>query len=108
MTRRDKWAKRPVVQNYFAYCDALRIATKQAGYIVQNRVHIVFNVPMPPSWSKKKREEFNGKPHQQKPDVDNYLKAFLDALCTDDSYVFDAHAEKYWTNEKVGFIDIVL
>lgn len=38
----------------------------------------------------------DGTPHQQRPDIDNYAKAFLDALCEDDSYVYDLRAEKYW------------
>lgn len=54
---------------------------------------------MPPSWSAKKKEFYNGKPHQVKPDIDNYLKAFMDALCSDDSYIFDAQAQKFWALE---------
>jgi Holliday junction resolvase RusA-like endonuclease len=42
---------------------------------------------MPKSWSKKKRNELNGKPHTQRPDLDNLIKAFKDALCEDDSHV---------------------
>jgi len=42
---------------------------------------------MPQSWSKKKRAEMRGKPHQQRPDLDNLIKAFKDALCEDDSHV---------------------
>ena len=38
----------------------------------------------------------DGKPHQQKPDWDNLSKAWQDALCDDDSYVYDAHCRKFW------------
>lgn len=51
---------------------------------------------MPKSWSNKKRAEMLGKPHQVKPDSDNYLKAFMDALCINDSYIYDARVQKYW------------
>lgn len=54
---------------------------------------------MPNSWPEKKKAEYDGKPHQKKPDIDNYLKAFLDALCSDDSYVYDARAQKFWARE---------
>lgn len=54
---------------------------------------------MPLSWSEKRKAEFDGKPHQSKPDVDNYLKGLMDALCDDDSYIYDVHASKFWARE---------
>lgn len=54
---------------------------------------------MPQSWSKKEKELHDGKPHQQKPDIDNYLKALMDALCVTDEYVYDVHCSKYWARE---------
>ncbi len=38
----------------------------------------------------------NGKCHQEKPDTDNLIKAFLDALLMDDSRVWHISAKKYW------------
>ena len=60
---------------------------------------IDFLVPMPKSWSKKQRAEMMGRPHQQKPDIDNYLKAFMDAMAIEDQYVFDVRARKFWSDE---------
>jgi len=40
---------------------------------------IVFNMPMPKSWSKKKKILMQGKAHEQKPDLSNLIKAFEDA-----------------------------
>lgn len=57
---------------------------------------MVFVMPMPKSWSKKKRLLMNGKPHQQKPDLDNMIKAVQDALCDEDKFVYDVHATKIW------------
>lgn len=54
---------------------------------------------MPASWSARKKNLYDGKPHQVKPDIDNYLKAFMDALCEDDSYVYDVRATKEWACE---------
>ena len=40
---------------------------------------IVFRIPMPKSWSKKKRDIMRGTKHQQTPDLVNLLKAAEDA-----------------------------
>ncbi len=99
MTQRDKWKKRPVIQRWYAYKDELKLTAKQERYQVEETLDIVFCIPMPKSWSKKKKAEMYAKPHQQKPDIDNLVKGFLDALCEDDSYVWSVTAEKYWAYE---------
>ncbi|MEL0577036.1 RusA family crossover junction endodeoxyribonuclease [Pectobacterium punjabense] len=93
MTQRDKWQKRPPVLRYRAFCDEVRlnkITLPEGGW------HVTFVLPMPPSWSKKKRSEMNGKPHQQKPDKDNLEKALLDAIFDDDSRIWDGRVSKIW------------
>lgn len=99
MTQRDKWAKREVVQQYYAFKDNLRVMVRYAGYQLGDQVRLIFLLPMPQSWSKKKREDMNGKPHQQKPDVDNLCKSFLDSLTDDDSNVWNIAASKLWAEE---------
>lgn len=94
MTRSDKWKKRPIVMKYRAFADELRL--KVGDYKPGGVVFITCIIPMPKSWSKKKKEIMDGIPHQQKPDIDNYLKAFLDALCDDDSHVWDLRGLKFW------------
>ena len=96
MTRSDAWKKRPAVLRYWAFCDELRLLYKKE---VPSSLALTFNMPMPKSWSKKKRLEMQGKPHQAKPDIDNLIKSFLDALCEDDSYVYRIRGEKYWADE---------
>lgn len=95
MTRSDKWRKRPVVVRYFAYCDRLR--ELGSGREVSPVLVLRFYISMPRTWSIKKKAEMEGRPHQQRPDIDNLIKAFLDALCEEDSYVYDVHATKYWS-----------
>jgi len=51
---------------------------------------------MPKSWSKKKKLEMVGRPHKQKPDLDNLLKALLDAVFDEDCEIWDIQATKYW------------
>lgn len=101
MTQRDRWAQRPAVLRYRAFCDEVRAAGVE---IPESGAHLVFVLPMPKSWSKKKRAAMNGKPHQQKPDVDNLLKAVLDAVHSDDAHIWSISAAKLWG--EVGSITI--
>lgn len=96
MTQRDKWKKRPIVERYYQFKDEINLLVRGQ---LDARFTVVFRVAMPPSWSEKKKAEYDGQPHQAKPDIDNYLKALMDALCVDDSYVYDAHSQKYWARE---------
>lgn len=97
MTRSDAWRQRPAVLRYFDYKDDMKEAWGSRE--VPGTFTVVFHVPIPKSFSKKKRSAMHGTPHQQRPDVDNYLKAFLDALCVDDSYVWDVRVTKLWSLE---------
>ena len=93
MTRSDKWKQRPPVMRYRMFCDEARlhdIRVPEAG------AHITYVLPMPKSWSKKKCARMAGKPHQQKPDIDNLTKALLDALFDDDAHIWDVRASKVW------------
>lgn len=103
MTQRDRWKKRDVVVRYHAFCDALR--EYLPGFVVPDRVGLRFSIPMPNSWSPKKRASLAGTPHTQRPDIDNLAKAFLDALCVEDSYVTHLRLEKYWSEQ--GAIEIM-
>ena len=93
MTQADKWKKRPEVLRYWAFkeeCKLKRVQVPESG------AHIIFVLPMPQSWSRKKKQAMVGKPHQQKPDRDNMEKALLDAVFGDDSVVWDARTTKIW------------
>jgi Holliday junction resolvase RusA-like endonuclease len=53
-------------------------------------ITFVVTIPMSQTLSKakmKEREERIDTPHQMKPDIDNMLKAFMDALMKEDSHV---------------------
>lgn len=104
MTRRDAWKKRPVIVRYYEYKDALREAAERAKYHPEEELDIMFSIQMPKSWSKKKKEEFYNKPHKQRPDVDNLVKAYLDILLEEDSHVWHINATKYWGHENEIFI----
>lgn len=93
MTRADKWKKRPEVMRYRAFCDEVRL---RGVVLPESGAHVIFILPMPASWSKKKRQEHNGKPHQQKPDWDNMAKALQDAIYHDDARVWNCQVTKLW------------
>jgi Holliday junction resolvase RusA-like endonuclease len=93
-TQADKWKKRPAVMRYRAFADELRLKVRVRD--VPLPYHVVFVLPMPGSWSAKKKRLMNLQPHIVKPDKDNLEKAFLDALFPDDSHVWDGRASKLW------------
>jgi len=71
-------------------------------------VYLDFTIPMPKSWSKKKKAEMIFSYHTQKADIDNYAKAVLDGMnghfYEDDSQIAILHVVKRWGN--IGSIDI--
>lgn len=103
MTRADAWKQRPVVLNYWAYKDDLQLKAKQAGFTLGPSFGVIFFIPMPHSWSQKKKAQMKGSPHQQKPDLDNLEKALMDCLAPgNDSYIWFKTSQKVWSDE--GYI----
>ena len=100
-TRSDKWNQRPAVMRYRAFADECRLR----GVTVCPGDSITFWIPMPKSWSKKKKDSMDGAPHTQKPDLDNLLKALFDAVHKDDSHIWCVMVSKLWSHE--GAISIV-
>ena len=97
---RPKW--RPCVVRYRTFenmCIANRVVVPKCNS------HIIFFLPMPRSWSKKKREKFYLMPHRQKPDRSNLVKAIEDATTKNDQDIFDLRASKFWAN--IGAILII-
>lgn len=102
MTQGDKWKKRPVVLRYYAFkeqCRLNRVVVPESGATV------TFYISMPKSWTKKKKKEMKGEAHQQKPDIDNLIKALLDAVYDDDSCVWDIRARKVWSDQGMIIIE---
>lgn len=99
MTQRDKWLKRPCVLRYRAFADKCRARRVK----LPGACRIVFHLPMPRTWSVSKRVQLQGAPHTTKPDLDNLIKALMDAVLKDDAHVFDIRAEKRWTLGKAYF-----
>jgi len=68
---------------------------------VRVRVTAVFRPAR--SWSQKKQREHLGRPHTQRPDFDNVMKAICDGLnriaYSDDAQIAECHVSKVWGHE---------
>lgn len=95
MTRNGLWDKR--ARAYYQYKQALHLLFP--GYELPEVLEISFVLPMPKSWSGKKKRQMFGQPHQSKPDIDNLVKGFTDALATrekGDQHIHTIRADKKW------------
>ena len=104
MTRRDKWLNPPrsCVKQYWEFKDKLKAECKRVGFVTFEAEikRLEFHIPMPDSWSKKKKQLMDGKPHQQSPDLDNCTKAGFDSLLDQDNYIYKVeNLAKYWSYE---------
>ncbi len=100
MTQRDRWKKRPVVVKYHIYKDSMKHYANEFNYCVDETLSLTFIIPFPKSYSNKKKNELRGQPHRLRPDLDNLLKAFKDALCKEDSYIHTyQNINKIWGDD---------
>jgi len=67
--------------------------------------HLIFYIPVSPSWKKYKKEQMHMKLHQNKPDWDNLAKAFFDSICHEDMHIADVRVTKRWVNQQEGWIE---
>jgi Holliday junction resolvase RusA-like endonuclease len=104
MTGRGKYIKKNALR-YLAYKEQIQWEVKKqfrrkellAGPI---EVKITFFMPMPKSWSNKKKSNSVGTYHTKKPDTDNLVKGIFDALnklvWQDDNLVAKVSAKKIY------------
>lgn len=96
-TRSDKWKKRPCILRYRDYADKVRALGVE---VPPGCHHLVFVLPMPESWSDKKKAAALYTWHQSTPDRDNLDKALLDAVFKHkeggDQHVYDGRITKIW------------
>lgn len=94
MVSSDRWKKRPAVLKYWAY----KAECIAKGIEPRDEQSIIFLMPMPKSWSNKKKERMQGQPHRQRPDLDNLLKGLWDIL-PEDSHIASVTACKKWAHK---------
>lgn len=93
MTQRDLWKKRPCVLRYYRFKDQCRVRRVK----LPQPCRVVFHMPMPSGWSNERQRAMDGMPHTVRPDLDNLVKALGDAVCKEDSHLWNIRAEKRWS-----------
>lgn len=72
--------------------DKMRKVFNDPPILVPILVNFRFYMPIPESWSKKKKRIWNNAPHQSRPDISNLIKFYEDAatgiIYKDDSQLF--------------------
>ena len=116
MNRRSMYnaASRLRVERYFAYKDELGKQIYEA-VAIGKRFRLVdlesaawwkFFLPMPTSWSAKKRRELANTGLTKTPDFDNLVKAVYDSVFDNDSRAYDVRSSKYWSPQEWGYIEL--
>lgn len=99
MTQKTVWKH----GNYFKWKADLNLLLP--SYVLPDMgLSLTFYVPMPKSWSNKKRTLMLGTIHQQTPDLDNFIKAFKDAFGRDEHVAVYGRMAKYWAEK--GAIEV--
>ncbi len=107
MTQSDKWKTNPnhpdplkrqrkSVAQYFAFKQSLKLQANLMQFELKNALDALYLIPMPNTWSNKKKERMNGLPCEVQPDTDNITKAVKDTLRKNDSDIWYEKAEKRW------------
>lgn len=104
-TKSDKWKKRPSVLRYRDWADRTRAEARKAvdrkvpGLVLRSygRMKAVAFFALPSSWNAATKARMLGRPHCQRPDADNLMKAIGDGLFpTGDEHLYDLQISKYW------------
>lgn len=96
MTIGDRWKKRKCVQEYWAFKAHLIKHCK--GVEVTGDIQLIFAMPIPKSLSKKKQKALVSTPHMKRPDMDNLLKGFQDAIFPEDGHVWRVQMQKIYSS----------
>lgn len=89
-----------------------QMADKQLLKCVEAPISVQMSIhtPIPKTWSQKRLKEVLGKPDITRPDIDNYAKAYLDAMngivYGDDNQVTELWCEKIYSDKPKVIISI--
>lgn len=94
------------IERYNNYkVNLLAEAKRKRFTIPASGLSVTFFLPVPPSWSQKKKNAHHGHLCQGKFDIDNALKAFFDSLVSQDKYIANISATKRWVDFPIGWIE---
>lgn len=94
------------MRRYMGYRDELRKLWGASGLMIPEAgMQLTFFRPMYKSWSDDRRREHWGMPSRRKPDTDNLVKGFIDALVEEDEHIWHlGEPAKYWGD--AGWIEV--
>lgn len=95
------------IERYNQYKIDLLTLCKSKGFTLPCQgLCITYYIPVPKSWSEKKKRLYHGTLHQSTPDIDNLVKATFDSLVREDKYVGHLGGLcKRWVNFETGWIE---
>lgn len=103
----DYLNRKNIIKRYFDYKRSLKAEADRVGFVIpEENVWFRFFIPMPQSWSKKKRNQMCFQQHKTRPDIDNLSKGVFDSLLVQDMALSDYRASKFWIDLKAGYIEI--
>jgi Holliday junction resolvase RusA-like endonuclease len=88
--------------------DLLAEAKSKQFTIPASGLSITFFLPVPKSWSKRKKAVYHGTLCQSKPDIDNLVKAFFDSLLSEDKHIASLSMTKRWVDYDIGWMECVV
>lgn len=102
MTQAGKWTSK-TAQRYLTYKQLIALELRKICKTPTKlpvSIKILFVMPIPPSWSKKKHMDAIGTYHTLKPDIDNLIKGLFDAankiIWQDDNQVVKCSVTKIY------------
>lgn len=107
-TPMNYYNRKKTVQKYWDFKRGLKAMADQQGFIMPTEgAWLKFYIPMPVSWSKKKKLEKCFTLKESQPDCDNYTKSFLDSMMGEDKAISDYRASKFWYSG-LGHIEVTI
>lgn len=95
------------LEKYNDYKLSLAGLVKQQKFDFPNfGASIKFFIPVPKTWSLKKKRQMHLRFHMSRPDIDNLCKSFFDSLFTEDKHIAHYECSKFWINQERGYIEI--
>jgi Holliday junction resolvase RusA-like endonuclease len=98
------------ILRYNSYKDKIKELAEEKSFKMPGiGAGVMFYMPMPKKWSKKKKRHSHMSWHQQTPDLANLVKALEDSLMKQDKGIaFYAYQGKRWANSENGWIEITV
>lgn len=97
------------LERYNEYKVSLLAEAKRKQFAIPAAgLSVSFFIPVPKSWSKKKKKLHHGYLCQSRPDIDNLIKAFFDSIIREDKHIANITMTKRWVDNEEGWIECTI